>query len=83
MKNWSILIIPIDKDSESRQKRFLTKISIFDQIFDLFPKLIFLTKNSIFDQNFDLWQTFRFLTKIFNLPWTEELIETFLHFNSK
>ena len=42
----------------------MTKISIFDQNFDFWPKFRFLTKILIFDQNFDFWPKFQFLTKI-------------------
>jgi len=55
----------------------LTKISIFAENFDFWPKFWFLTKISIFaenlyffktkyfNENFDFWRKFRFLTKIF------------------
>ena len=42
----------------------MTKISIFGQNFNFWPKFQFLTKNSIFDQNFDFWSKFPFFTKI-------------------
>jgi len=62
-------VIPIIIVIKKTRFRFLTKMSIFDQIFDFWPqfrflpKFRFLTKISIFDQNFDFWQKFRFLTK--------------------
>ena len=43
---------------------FLTKILIFDQNFDFWPKFRFLTKILIFDQNFDFWPKFWFRPKI-------------------
>jgi len=43
---------------------FLTKISIFDQNFDFWPKFRFLIKILIFDQIFDFRLEFLFLTKI-------------------
>jgi len=42
---------------------FLTKISIFGQNFDFWPKFRLLTKISIFGQNFDWRSKFQFLTK--------------------
>ena len=47
---------------------YLTKISIFDQNFDFWPKFRFLTKISIFVQNFDIWLKNRFLIKLFRVP---------------
>ena len=47
---------------------FLTKISMFEQLFHLFdfrPKFIFLTKIYIFDQNLYFLPKFIFLTKIY------------------
>jgi len=44
--------------------RFLTKISIFEKIFDFWQKFRSLWKFSIFDKNFDRCENFRFLTKI-------------------
>ena len=43
--------------------RFLTKTSIFDQEFDVRPKVRFSTKSSIFDQISIFDQKFDFLTK--------------------
>jgi len=42
----------------------LTKISTFDQNFDLRPKIRLLTKISMFDENFNFRPKFRLVTKI-------------------
>ena len=44
--------------------RFLTRLSIFDQIFGFWPNFGFLTKFLVFDQTFDFWSNFQFLTKL-------------------
>ena len=44
--------------------RFSTRITIFDQNFDLRPEFLSSTRISIFDQNNDLRPEFRFSTKI-------------------
>jgi len=56
-----------------------TKILIFDQNFDCWPKFWFLTKiliidqNLFFDQNFDFWPKFVFWPKFsFSLIWIEK-----------
>ena len=43
--------------------KFLSKISIFDQIFDFRPKFRYLRKISIFDQNFNFWQKYLIFDK--------------------
>ena len=44
--------------------RFLTKLSIFEQNFNLLTKFNFFNKISILEQNFIFWTKFRFLNKI-------------------
>jgi len=48
------------------KSQFSTKISMFAQNLDFWPKFGFLVKISIFDQNFDFWTKYRCLTKIFD-----------------
>ena len=65
---WTVLNMPkfyyAMKIETVWKSRLLTKISIFDQNFDFWPKFRFLTKISIFDQNFDFREKFRLLRKI-------------------
>ena len=46
----------------------MTKVSILDQNFDVWPKVRCLTNSSIFDQNFVVWSKLRFLVKISSCP---------------